>query len=135
MSITIQLNPDLEKQLKSNAAQIGVEPEQFVTKILQEQLRQISDLDEGFIKKESELLHKISLGIAEKEWNLYSSLIQKRDNGKITEVELPKLIALSDKVENANVERIKNLIKLANLRGVTLTALMGELGIKPLQHG
>ncbi|MFK7932014.1 MAG: hypothetical protein AB8G22_00810 [Saprospiraceae bacterium] len=135
MALTIQLNPDLERQLINNAAQIGVEPEYFITKILQQQLGQASTVDNDLAQQEKNLLEKIHLGISDEKWQRYSCLIQKREGHSISKLELEELIQLSDLVENANVERIQNLIKLAEIREVTLATLMGELGIQPRKHG
>jgi len=58
-------------------------------------------------------------------------LIAKRQSYTITEDELQELIRLTDESERLNVERMKHLLELAHLRGVTLDEVMEQLGIKP----
>ncbi|MDQ3257719.1 MAG: hypothetical protein M3R15_28170 [Acidobacteriota bacterium] len=58
-------------------------------------------------------------------------LIAKRQSYTIAEDELQELIRLTDEAERLNVERVKHLIELAQLRNVTLDELMNKLGIRP----
>ena len=49
----------------------------------------------------------------------------------ITEADLQELIRLTDESERLNAERIKHLLELAHLQGVTLDEVMKQLGIEP----
>ena len=58
-------------------------------------------------------------------------LIAKRQSYSIKEDELQELIRLTDEVERLNVERLKHLLELAHLRGVTLDEVIEQLGMRP----
>ena len=61
-------------------------------------------------------------------------LIQKRQEDTIAKEELARLIKMSDRLEKANVVRMKCLIELAQLRKVPVRELMQQLGISPESH-
>jgi hypothetical protein len=79
--------------------------------------------------KESDLLKEINLGVSADTWAEYHLLIAKRQAETLTEEEQQQLIGISDRLEVANVRRMKALIELANLRGQSLSRVMQELGI------
>jgi hypothetical protein len=79
--------------------------------------------------KESELLKEINLGVSADTWNEYHILIAKRQAEILTEAEQQQLIEISDRLEVANVRRMKALIELSNLRGQSLATVMQDLGI------
>ena len=49
----------------------------------------------------------------------------------LTSNEHQELLALIDRIEEADAERVQALANLAELRNVSITALMDELGILP----
>lgn len=85
----------------------------------------------GISKRETELLLKINQDFPERFWKEYSQLIEQRRAGKLTPAEHERLIEMSDRLENANVERIKRLVELAALKNMDLDDLMQQLGIQP----
>jgi hypothetical protein len=60
----------------------------------------------------------------------YDELIDKRRAESLTPEEYEELLRLTDHVETVGVKRIEALAALARLRGTSLKALMGELGIQ-----
>lgn len=85
-------------------------------------------------KKETELLQKINQSIPVTLWQPYKKLVAQRQEGALTESEHKELLRLSEQIERLNAERIGYLVELAQLRNVSLTELMDELGIQPLNH-
>ena len=85
-------------------------------------------------KRETELLQKINRGFSTSVWQPYKQLVAKRDDETLTAEEHQQLIALSDQLEEMNVERMGYLVELAQLRGQPLQKVMDELGIYPLSH-
>jgi hypothetical protein len=79
--------------------------------------------------RESELLKEINLGVSTDTWTEYHHLIAKRQAENLTDGEQQQLIEISDRLEAANVRRMKALIELANLRGQSLDTVMQELEI------
>lgn len=84
--------------------------------------------------QETELLLKINTPLPEPTWKRYTKLYAKMRAGSISKADYAELLELIDVVEMDNAERIGHLIKLANLRGTTLDALMLSLGIGPRSH-
>lgn len=82
-------------------------------------------------ERESELLSKINEGLSPADAKRMNALIAKRQSHAISKDELEELIKLTDEAERLNVERIKNLLELAHLRGVTLDEVMEQLQIRP----
>jgi hypothetical protein len=79
--------------------------------------------------KESDLLKEINLGVSTDTWSEYHGLIAKRQAEILTDGEQEQLIEISDRLEAANVRRMKALIELADVRGQSLDTVMQELGI------
>jgi hypothetical protein len=81
------------------------------------------------------LLSKINLGLSSTEWERYHTLVAQRQAETLTPDEQTELIALSDRLEEANAQRIGYLAELARVRHTTLDAVMSELGLTPDSHG
>lgn len=132
MPITIEINPEIERQLQYAAARAGVAPETYVVGLLQQDLRRATQgrkVDRSLPRQEAELLRKINQSLSQIQWERYDQLLAKRRAETLTPEELDELIALSDQIEAANVRRIKYLAELARLRNTSVSALIAELGI------
>ena len=62
------------------------------------------------------------------EWDRYLILLAKRDAEQLDAQEHAELVALSDKIEEANARRMQSVAELARLRKTTIPALMETLG-------
>lgn len=82
-------------------------------------------------KNETELLLKINQGIPPAIQKRYQILINKRNQETLTEQEYQELLQLTDQVEIHQAQRLEYLVQLAQLRQISLTDLMTQLGIKP----
>ncbi len=133
MTLTIDLNPELEAQLQAEAAKEGIDAGAFVVRTLEERLQRISRrrLPSHLSTEESALLQKIIQGLPETIWQEYQDLIAKRRAETLTPEEHVRLIELSDLIEAAHVKRITHVAELAQLRNMSLETLMRQLGIKP----
>lgn len=80
-------------------------------------------------KEEADLLKKINKSLSIPQIERFRALDEKRLDGEITEQEYTELGVLIEKIEKLNVTRLKYLISLAQLRGVTVRELMSQLGI------
>jgi len=148
MPVTIELTSELESRLRREAARVGLPPETYVARALEKQLgagepaggngsngpaaaeapgarpeaRRISAV-------EADLLQRINLGLPPDFWSAYRELLRRRDEGTLAPDEQASLVAMSDRVEEANARRMTALAMLAQVRGVALDALMRELGV------
>jgi hypothetical protein len=133
MTITIEINPETEKQLQYAAARAGVAPEAYIVGLLQQNLRRATQrhkADRSLPRQEAELLRKINRSLSQIQWERYDQLVGKRRAETLTPDELNELIASSDQIEAANVRRIKYMAELAQLRGTTVSALMTDIGMR-----
>ena len=123
---TIQVEID---QLLNAALQLPhAELDQFVKKLLS--LRRQSEIPK-LPARESELLLKINQGVPAQLQQRFDQLVEKRRDNALNPDEYQELLALTEQVEQFDVERLQWLIELAQLRGLTLDELMQQLGIKP----
>jgi hypothetical protein len=65
---------------------------------------------------------------------LYNELIAKREAETLTVDEYQHLLRLTEQVEKMQAQRIEYLAELARIRGVSLTVLMKDLGIKMSEY-
>jgi hypothetical protein len=138
VTLTIEVTPELENQLRQAAARAGVAPDEYVLKVLQQDLRQASGQSTNLRRlpsNEATLLQKINQSLSQIEWQRYRELLTKRDRELLTAQEQRELIALSDQIEEANVRRVQSLVELAEIRQTPVSTLIQELGIKPVNHG
>lgn len=138
MIITIEIAPELEQQLRQEASRAGLAPDAYIMQAVQERLAQTSHRHRSTSRlspEEAQLLAKINLGLSAAEWERYHTLVARRKAETITPDEQTELIALSDRLEEANAQRIGYLAELAQVRHTTLDAVMSELGLTPDSHG
>ncbi len=121
--ITLQLPSELEQQLLVAATAQGISPDLYILNTLQERLQSPTP------KTEAQLIQQINIGLSPPDWQQYHTLIAKRQAEILTQIEHQQLIAISDRLEKLNVQRIQALIQLANLRQQSLPELMQSLGI------
>jgi hypothetical protein len=80
---------------------------------------------------ELELLQKINQALPEEIQQKYNDLSAKMRSQTITPEEHQDLLKLIDVVEQADCDRLQHLIKLSQLRNISLTELMQQLQIHP----
>jgi hypothetical protein len=125
-SITVDLPVEIVQQLELQAKQQGLDPQQLASDLIVEILGKQSTEKEV---SEVDLLQRVNLGFGDEWWTLYQSLIELRQSGMLTEDEHLQLIEMSDALELANVDRVKALIAIAQLRGCDVKDVMKSLGI------
>jgi hypothetical protein len=134
MTITIEIPPQLERQLRQEAARVGLAPEAYIVEAVQERLAQTRPRrrhSPHLSPEEARLLSKINLGVSPHEWERYHALVARRKTETLTPDEQTELIALSDRLEEVNAQRIGYLAELARVRNTSLEALVRELGLTP----
>lgn len=81
-------------------------------------------------KEETELLLKINRGISTEEWQRYESLNRKLHEETISPEERHEFLRLVEQIELGDAERLFHLIELSRIRGVSVDALMDQLGVR-----
>ena len=80
-------------------------------------------------KQEAFLLEKINKSLSLQDTLRFKFLNQKHAEGNITEQEYAELSLLVEKIEKLNVNRLKYMTALAQIRNVSVRELMIQLGI------
>lgn len=141
-TLLLEISPELEQQLRAEAARKGLEPGHYVLTLLQQQLQPAQEGENPSVNlpisslppTEADLLQQINFGLSAEEWELYYALIAKRQAETLTDEEHVRLIEISDQIEIANARRIAALIQLAALRSTSLETEMRNLGIEAPAH-
>ncbi|MBV7331349.1 hypothetical protein KFU94_24550 [Chloroflexi bacterium TSY] len=137
MTITLDIAPELESQIRQAAAKAGLAPDVYLIGEI-ERLLQGGNRKQSNVKQlpqiEANLLQKINQSFSQIEWMHYRELVAKRQAETLTEDEQVELIALSDQIEEANAKRIEYVAELADIRNMTLPELVQELGLKPFTY-
>jgi hypothetical protein len=104
------------------------ELEKFVAQVIALQARRCAP---SLPQTEAELLQKINQGLPLEVRKRYDELTAKRQSEMLTpdDGEYEELLRLTDEVETLDAQRLEYLVKLADLRGTTLSNLMKDLGI------
>ncbi len=133
MNVTLNVPPEMERKLKQAASQIGLSPDSYIVRLLQQEL-QARTTPARLSLEETELLQRINSSLSTLAWERYHALLGKRDAENLNEEEQAELIALSDQIEEANVRRMEAVAELARVRKVTVPELISTLGLTPA-HG
>lgn len=136
MTITINLSPELERELRETSAATGVPAEALVIDVLSQTLckSRANCPPPNLSPEESKLFAVINEGLSEQEWQRYRTLIGRRQAESLTEGERLELIAMCNRLETLNAARMEKLAELARLRGVTLDQIMKQLEIPRPSH-
>jgi len=126
-AIQVQSQVSLDELLHGMAQLETPELDRFITQALTLRAERIApSLRPG----ETKLLQKINRGLPRQVQQRYDELTARRRAETLTPDEHQELLALIDRIERADAERVQALTKLAQLRQVSVTTLMGELGIR-----
>ena len=125
--VTSEVDLNLD-QLLSGVAQLDTdELRNFVERVsLMLAQRKSASLPE----LEANLLQTINQGLPEEVQHRYNELQAKLQDEATAPEEHQELLQLIDVVEQADADRLEDLVELAQLRGVSLTDLMTQLGLR-----
>jgi hypothetical protein len=107
------------------------ELEQFLQQVLQFHAKIVAP---SLSTKESELLIKINQSLPHELQHLYQILIDKRDRETLTESEYQQLLESTEQVEKYQAQRLEYLTQLAQIRQISLTNLISQMGLKPINN-
>lgn len=133
MNVSLTVPPEMERKLKQAASQVGLSPDSYIVRLLQQEL-QARATSARLSPEETDLLQRINASLSALEWERYRALLAKRDAESLNDKEQAELISLSDQLEEANVRRMEAVSELARVRRVTVPELMATLGLTPA-HG
>lgn len=130
---TVQLTADLSLEALLHAIDQLDEAEldTLVTRVIALRARRRSRC----LDTEAELLPKINCGLPREVQQRYEELIEKRDARTLSPEEYSELLQLTERAEQADVERVGALIELARLRQISLDELVRDLGLRTESNG
>jgi fructose-1,6-bisphosphatase len=147
MTLVLEITPELEKQIRQAASSAGTPIDRYILESVIERLVQTQhtqnkpsqnntgqNTGKRLSSVEVQLLEKINQSLAQIQWDRYRELLARRKAGTLTLEEQRELISYSDRIEEANVKRIRYVAELADVQHTTLPALMTKLGLKPVAH-
>ncbi len=76
--ITLDLSPELETQLRAEAAKQGLDPQRYILETLHNWLAANQTAANHLPAAEADLLRHINLGLSAEMWDEYYALIDKR---------------------------------------------------------
>ncbi len=118
-----------QKQLLQAVDKIEISQLQpFVSEVL---ARASQRLAPNLPAEESDLMQKINRGLPASVGSRRRVLDARRREGSLSDEERAELLQLNEQTEAAQVERLQNLIALAEIRGTSLPQLMADLGLEP----
>ena len=89
MKLEIEIVPDLEDQLQQAANHAGIEPRDYVTQVLQQNLNQYQLSSRSKSKQlsasETELFQRINRSLTAAQWKRYHDLQDKREAEDLTQ--------------------------------------------------
>jgi hypothetical protein len=126
---TINIRADVSVDVLVKAAEqlSATELRHFTSQVLALNAKRMAP---SVTQEEAELLVHINSRLPENVQQRYDELIAKRDAETLGDAEHAELLRLTQHVEAFDVARVEALSKLASRRGVTLSAVMRQLGIE-----
>lgn len=86
-------------------------------------------------REELLLLEKINKSLKPEQLQRFEYLRRKGHREDINDTEQQELIDLTTQIEKFDAQRLKHLIKLAQLRRVSLREVMDQIGLRNQTHG
>lgn len=129
MALIIELDAELEHKIREEAAKTGLDTQTYIVRTLKEQLLHPESDNISLSTEETVLLQQINLGLSQRDWQRYHTLVNKRRKETLCPEEQADLIALSDRIEAANARRMHAVAQLALLRHTSIEAMMQDLGL------
>lgn len=130
-TIEVRSHVSLDELLTGVAQLETPELERFVSQVLTLRAQRVAPC---LPQEEARLLERINQALLPEAQQRYDDLTTKRQEEMLTCEEHQELLALIDRIEQADAERAQNLSELARLRQVSVATLMDTLGIHHPDH-
>lgn len=131
MTLTLNLDPQIEQQLRQEAQRRGLQPDDYILEAIRERLRQSAPLPPHLAAREAALLGRMDLGLSQEQWARFHTLARKLEDGSFAPLEREEFVSLNNRIEKANARRLEALAELSGLRRLPIEQVMAELGIAP----
>ncbi|MBE9225923.1 STAS/SEC14 domain-containing protein [Phormidium sp. LEGE 05292] len=126
-TVKVEIQMSSEELLKAVSQLSLPDLEKFVTQVIALQAQRRAN---KLPQIEAELLLKINQVIPSDIQKQYDELIVKRQAETLTTEEHQQLLKLTEQIEKLQAQRIEYLVELSQIRKISLTELMENLGIQ-----
>ena len=130
-NVQVLSEPNVDQLLQGVARLGSGELEQFTDRVLALRAHRRAP---SLPRREAELLQLINRGVPAEVRQRYDALNDKLHAETITDEEHQELLGLIEQVKQADAERLRNLVELAQLRQLSLDELMDQLGLRRLAY-
>ena len=135
MPLSVKVPTDIEKRVRRQAADQGVDPQGLVVETLRRQFRPQRAVKTHVLDAvETKLFERINTVLPTETRRRYDELVKKRRGNRISKAEYAELLRLTDEVEVAHAARIAAVVELSQYRGVDFVELLDELGLRTPRH-
>ncbi len=126
--VKVETELSTDRLLKAVGQLNKSELEQFVSQVINLRAQRFVH---SLSQTEARLIVKINQGLSPEVQKRYDELIDKRREESLGSDEYYELLRLTDQIENLEARRMEYLSELARYRKVSLTEVMGNMGIHP----
>ena len=126
MSLTIELDDALARDLRDVAGKEGVDPATFAASAIREKVSSASSQASLQAKR---LLSEITKELPRETWSAYRALQTKQRSEDLSDAERVELTRLIDVVENWHAHRLTLVGALSKATGESVPSLMNRLGL------
>ena len=135
MPLSVKVPPDIEKRVRRQAADQGVDPQGLDVETLRRLFRPQRAVKNHVLDAvETKLFERINTVRPTETRRRYDELVKKRRGNRISKAEYAELLRLTDEVEVAHAARITAVVELSQYRGVDFDELLDELGLRTPRH-
>lgn len=128
MTLSVEVQPDVENSLKRIALRDGVSLEELVQRLLAQQLPK----DRSTLSNTA-LLERINQTDTRVLRAQIKSLWNQREQSELTPVEEARLAELQEALNTLNAERWEDIAELAQRQSKSLSTLIQELGLSSVE--
>lgn len=133
MALTIEITPEAEQRLRQAAYAVGLSPDIYALQLIHKSLG--SDGSKAFessrlSKEEADLIETINDSHSDIDRPRYNMLIEKRGDETLSDEEYDTLLALTARLDKANLIRMEAIASLVQLRNISTDDVMNSLDLE-----
>ncbi|MFM9963214.1 MAG: hypothetical protein ACKV2Q_18555 [Planctomycetaceae bacterium] len=131
MPLSVKVPPDIEKRVRRQAADQGLDPQGLVVETLRRLFPARRSVKTNVLDAvETKLFKRINTALPTETRRRYDELVKKCRSNRISKADHAELLRLTDVVEVAHADRIAAVVELSQYRGVDFDQLLDELGLR-----
>ena len=131
MPLSVKVPPDIEKRVRRQATNQGLDPQGLIVETLRRQFpARRAAKPHALDAVETKLFERINTAVPAATRRRYDELVKKCRSNRISKADHAELLRLTDVVEIAHADRIAAVVELSKYRGVDFDDLLDEFGLR-----